>query len=81
MLKLRQFFRYKNDNKRDSFAATNRPHLRPQIDLVYGERSTSHVAHVRVYHVAHVTITHVAHVTITHVAHVRIYHVAHVRVS
>ena len=40
--------------------------------LICGDKSTSHVAHVRVYHVAHVTITHVAHVTITHVAHVRV---------
>ena len=34
------------------------------MSLLYGDKSTSHVAHVRVYHVAHVSIYHVAHVSV-----------------
>ena len=33
--------------------------------LICGERSDSHVAHVRVSHVAHVRVSHVAHVRVT----------------
>ena len=42
------------------------------MSLLCGERSDSHVAHVRIYHVAHVRVSHVAHVRIYHVAHVRV---------
>ena len=50
--------------------ATNEMHLRRQMSLICGERSTSHVAHVIITHVAHVIDSHVAHVTDSHVAHV-----------
>ena len=38
---------------------------RREMRLIYGDKSTSHVAHVRIYHVAHVRIYHVAHVSDT----------------
>ena len=51
------------------------------LALIYADKSTSHVAHVRVTHVAHVRVYHVAHVRVSHVAHVRVSHVAHVTAS
>ena len=46
------------------------------IDLIYGERSTSHVGHVTDSHVAHVIISHVAHVIDSHVGHVSVPRIA-----